>query len=41
MPVGTTLYRLICIAPAAALDKYRPVFAHVAASFAPVGPAGK
>jgi hypothetical protein len=45
MPVGTTLYRLICIAPATApaspeharhAEKYRPVFAHVAASFAPV-----
>jgi hypothetical protein len=40
MPVGTTMYRLICVAPAAALDKYRPVFAHVAASFTPVKPAG-
>jgi hypothetical protein len=45
VPAGTTLYRLICIAPAVAptspehdghADKYRPVFAHVAASFAPV-----
>jgi hypothetical protein len=40
MPVGTTMYRLICVAPAVALDKYRPVFAHVAASFAPVRPGG-
>ena len=40
MPVGTTLYRLVCVAPAAALDKYRPVFAHVAASFTPVKPSG-
>ena len=40
MPVGTTIYRLICVAPAAALDKYRPVFAHVAASFAPARPGG-
>ena len=40
MPVGTAMYRLICVAPAAALDKYRPVFAHVAASFAPVRPGG-
>ena len=40
MPVGTMMYRLICVAPAAALEKYRPVFAHVAASFAPVGPSG-
>jgi hypothetical protein len=40
IPVGTTMYRLICVAPAAALDKYRPVFAHVAASFTPVRPGG-
>ena len=40
MPVGTTMYRLVCVAPAAALDKYRPVFAHVAASFTPVRPGG-
>jgi hypothetical protein len=33
MPVGTTMYRLICIAPAAQIEKYRPIFAHVAASF--------
>lgn len=33
--VGTTMYRLICIAPTASIDKYRPIFAHVAASFAP------
>jgi hypothetical protein len=48
IPAGTTLYRLICIAPATApsspeheghAGKYRPVFAHVAASFAPVGSA--
>ena len=39
MPAGTTMYRLICVAPAASLDKYRPVFAHVAASFTPVKPA--
>ena len=35
IPVGTTMYRLICIAPAAEVEKYRPIFAHVAASFAP------
>lgn len=36
IPVGSTMYRLICIAPLADLDKYRPMFAHVAASFTPV-----
>jgi hypothetical protein len=50
IPVGTTLYRLICIAPAGAptspehdghAEKYRPIFAHVAASFAPVGSGSK
>jgi len=40
MPVDTMMYRLICVAPTAALDKYRPVFAHVAASFKPVKPGG-
>jgi hypothetical protein len=35
IPIGTTMYRLICIAPTASIDKYRPIFAHVAASFAP------
>jgi hypothetical protein len=39
-PSGTTMYRLICIAPAAAVEKYRPLFAHVAASFTPLRPAG-
>ena len=33
IPAGLVLYRLICIAPAAQIDKYQPVFAHVAASF--------
>jgi hypothetical protein len=33
MPVGTTLYRLVCIAPTAQIETYRPMFAHVAASF--------
>lgn len=33
MPVGTTLYRLVCIAPTAQIGTYRPIFAHVAASF--------
>jgi hypothetical protein len=37
-PIGTTMYRLICIAPAAEVEKYRPLFAHVAASFTPVRP---
>lgn len=35
IPVGQTMYRLICIAPTASVEKYRPVFAHVAASFQP------
>jgi hypothetical protein len=35
IPIGLVMYRLICIAPTAAIDKYRPIFAHVAASFAP------
>ena len=39
-PIGTTMYRLICIAPTAAVEKYRPLFAHVAASFTPLRPAG-
>lgn len=37
-PIGTTMYRLICIAPAADIEKYRNVFAHVAASFTPLRP---
>jgi hypothetical protein len=41
LPVGTTLYRLVCIAPATTIEKYRTVFAHVAASFSPVVPGGK
>jgi hypothetical protein len=40
MPTGTTMYRLICIAPTAAVEKYRPIFAHVAASFTPLKPTG-
>jgi hypothetical protein len=40
IPAGTTLYRLICIVPSARLDRYRPVFAHVAASFVPTQSAG-
>jgi hypothetical protein len=39
-PIATTMYRLICIAPAAEVEKYRPLFAHVAASFTPLRPAG-
>ena len=35
-PVGTTMYHLICIAPTDALEKYRPLFAHAAASFTPL-----
>jgi hypothetical protein len=40
MPIGTTLYRLICVAPATTMEKFRPTFAHVAASFTPAKPAG-
>jgi hypothetical protein len=40
IPVGTTLYQLICIAPKASIEKYRPVFAHVAATFTPLQPSG-
>ena len=49
IPAGTTMYRLICIAPVAEptspghdghAEKYRAVFAHVAASFTPVRPGG-
>jgi len=36
IPVGLTLYKLICIAPAAGIEKYRPTFAHTAASFTPL-----
>jgi hypothetical protein len=38
IPIGVVMYRLICIAPAASIEKYRPVFAHVAASFQPAKP---
>src|SRR4029077_17815309 len=40
MPVGTTMYRLICIAPKAQIESYRPMFAHVAASFTLMKPGG-
>ncbi len=33
MPVGKTLYRLTCAAPANAFDAFAPVCAHIAASF--------
>ena len=37
MPVGRTMYRLICVAPAAEVDKkYKKIFAWVAASFTPL-----
>lgn len=36
MPIGKIMYHLICIAPAAQIQKYRPIFAHTAASFATV-----
>jgi hypothetical protein len=35
-PVGTTMYRLVCICPTALIEKYRALFAHVAASFTPL-----
>jgi hypothetical protein len=35
IPVGQVMYRLVCIAPTASVEKYRPMFAHVAASFQP------
>lgn len=35
-PVGTTMYHLICISSADDIEKYRPLFAHVAASFTPL-----
>lgn len=40
IPLGTTMYQLMCIAPANAVDRYRQIFAHVAASFTPIKPAG-
>ena len=33
IPIGLVMYRLVCIAPTASVEKYRPMFAHVAASF--------
>lgn len=39
-PVGQTMYRLICIAPKADVQKYQPIFAHAAASFTPTPPQG-
>jgi hypothetical protein len=38
IPTGTTMYHLICIAPAGETDRLQPVFAHTAASFATVKP---
>jgi hypothetical protein len=38
IPMGTTMYHLICIAPSDELDKYRPMFAYAAASFERVKP---
>ena len=35
IPIGLVMYRLICIAPTASIEKYRAMFAHVAASFQP------
>jgi hypothetical protein len=36
IPIGLVMYRLICVAPTAAIETYRPIFAHVSASFSPV-----
>ena len=33
IPIGNVMYRLVCIAPTAAVEKYRPLFSSVAASF--------
>lgn len=38
IPIATTMYHLICIAPASEILKYRPIFAYAAASFASVAP---
>jgi hypothetical protein len=35
IPIGLVMYRLICVAPTASVEKYRAMFAHVAASFQP------
>lgn len=35
IPIGLVMYRLVCIAPTASVARYRPIFAHVAASFQP------
>jgi hypothetical protein len=40
IPIGMVMYRLICVAPTSAIERYRPIFAHVAASFAPAKPGG-
>ncbi len=34
-PVADTMYRLVCIAPLAEINKYQATFAHTAASFTP------
>jgi hypothetical protein len=39
IPNGSVMYRLICIAPKAGIESYRPAFAHVAASFTLLKPA--
>lgn len=39
IPVGTTMYHLICIAPKADIEKYRSTFAYTAASFTANKPA--
>lgn len=38
VPVERNLFRIICRAAPSIFDRYSPVFAHVAASFAPVTP---
>ena len=38
IPVGTTMYHLICIAPRESIEKYRSTFAYTAASFSAAKP---
>jgi hypothetical protein len=40
IPLGSVMYRLTCVAPVSAIETYRPIFAHVAASFTPVKASG-
>lgn len=38
IPAGMTMYVLVCISPTGEIDKWRPIFAHTAASFTIVKP---